>query len=70
MFWGCCAASGTVCLECVHGIMKSGDYQGGILERNVQPSVRKMGLRQRSWVLQQDNNPKHTSKNDPKHTGQ
>ena len=42
MFWGCCAASGTGCLECVHGIMKS-DYQG-ILECNVQPSVRNLGL--------------------------
>ena len=61
MFWGCCAASSTGCLDCVHGIMKSGDYQG-ILEHNVQPSVRKQGLRRRSWVLQQDNDPKHTSK--------
>ena len=62
MFWGCCAMSGTGCLECVHGIMKSGDYQG-ILEHNVQPSVRKLGLHRRSRVLQQDNDPKHTSKN-------
>ena len=62
MFWGCCAASDTGCLECVHGIMKSGDYQGGILEHNVQPSFRKLGLRRRSWVLQQDNDPKQTSK--------
>ena len=60
MFWGCCAASGTGCLERVHGIMKSGDYQG-ILEQNVQPSVRKLGLRRRSWVLQQNKDPKHTS---------
>ena len=61
MFWGCCAASGTGCLECVHSIMKSGDYQG-ILKRNVQPNIRKLGLRWRSWDLQQDNDPKHTSK--------
>ena len=61
MFWGCCAASGTWCLECVHDIMKSEDYQG-ILESNVQPSVRKLDLRRRSWVLQQDNDPKHISK--------
>ena len=61
MFWGCCAASGTGYLECVHGVMKSGDYQG-ILECNVQPSVRKPGLCQRAWVLQQDNDPKHTAK--------
>ena len=64
MFWGCCAASGTGCLECVHGIMKS-DYQG-ILEHNVQPSVRKRCLRRRSWVLQQDNDPKRTSKSTQK----
>ena len=62
IFWGCCAASGTGCLECVHGTMKSGDYQGGIFEHNVKPSVRKLGLRRRSWVLEQDNDPKHTSK--------
>ena len=61
MFWGCFAASSTGCLECVHGIIKSGDYQGGILERNVQLGVGKLGLRRRSWVLQQDD-PKDTSK--------
>ena len=41
MFLGRCAASDIGCLECVDGIMKSGDYQG-ILECNVQPSVRKL----------------------------
>ena len=61
MFWGYCAASGTECFECVHGIVKSGDYQG-ILECNVQPSIRKLGLRRRSWIFQQNNDPKHTSK--------
>ena len=55
MFWGCCAASGTGCLECVHGI----------LERNVRPSVRKLGLRRRSWVLQQDNVPNTHFKKHP-----
>ncbi|KAI4876996.1 hypothetical protein NFI96_001040 [Prochilodus magdalenae] len=30
---------------------------------NVLPSVRKLGLSRRSWVLLQDNDPKHTSKN-------
>lgn len=39
----------------------SEDYQS-ILRRNVGPSVRKLGLRLRSWVLQQDNDPNHTSK--------
>ena len=36
MFWGCFAASGTGCLDCVHGIMNSEDYQI-ILERNEGP---------------------------------
>lgn len=62
MFWGCFAASGTVCLDCMHGIMKSED--------NVGPSVRKLGLRQRSWVLQQDNHIKHTSKSTQKYIRQ
>ncbi len=57
MFWSCFAASGTGCVDCVNGIMKSDDYQR-ILGRNVVASVRK----QRSWVFQQDNDPKHTSK--------
>ena len=54
MFLGCFAASGTGCLDCVHGIMKSEDYQR-ILERNVGPSVRKlspwevMGLPAGQW---------------------
>ena len=61
MFWGCFAASGTGCLESVQGTMKSEDYQG-ILEWNIQPSVRKLCLSRRSWVFQQDNDPKHTSK--------
>ncbi|CAJ0948801.1 unnamed protein product [Ranitomeya imitator] len=41
--------------------MKSEDYQQ-ILQHNLGPSVRKLGLPQRSWVFQQDNDPKHTSK--------
>uniref|UniRef100_A0A8C5PHJ1 Transposase n=1 Tax=Leptobrachium leishanense TaxID=445787 RepID=A0A8C5PHJ1_9ANUR len=65
MFWGCFAASGTGCLECVQGIMKSEDYQR-ILGLTVEPSVRKLGLRLISWVFQQDNDPKHTSKSTQK----
>uniref|UniRef100_A0A8C5MFW2 Transposase n=1 Tax=Leptobrachium leishanense TaxID=445787 RepID=A0A8C5MFW2_9ANUR len=60
MFWGCSAVSGTGCLECVQGIMKSEDYQR-ILGRTVEPSVRKLGLRPISWLFQQDNDRKHTS---------
>lgn len=65
MFWGCFAASGTGCLDCVYSIMKSEDYRR-ILGRNVGPSVRKLGLHQRSWVFQQDNDPKYTSKSTQK----
>ena len=56
MFWGCFAASGTRCLDCVHGIRKSEDYLI-IFGHNVGPSVRKLGLCQRTWVFQQDNDP-------------
>ncbi len=65
MFRGCFAASGTGCIDCVNGIMKSDDYQR-ILGRNVVASVRKLRLHQRSWVFQQDNDPKHTSKSTQK----
>uniref|UniRef100_A0A8C5R6B6 Transposase n=1 Tax=Leptobrachium leishanense TaxID=445787 RepID=A0A8C5R6B6_9ANUR len=65
MLWGCFAASDTGCLECVQGIMKSEDYQR-ILGRTVEPSVRKLGLHLRSWVFQQDNDHKHTSKSTQK----
>ena len=53
------------CLDCVHGIRKSEDYLI-IFGRNVGPSVRKLGVRQRTWVFQQDNDPKHTSKSTQK----
>lgn len=61
MLWGCFAASGTGGLDHITGIMKSENYQE-ILERNVLPSVKKLGLSRRSWVPQQDKDPKHTSK--------
>ncbi len=64
MFWSCFAASGTGCIDCVNGIMKSDDYQR-ILGHNVVASVRKLRLHQRSWVFQQDNDPKHTLKITP-----
>ncbi len=65
MFLGCFAASGTGCLDCVSGIMKSDDYQR-ILGCHVEASVRKLLLHQRSRVFQQDNDPKHTSKSTQK----
>lgn len=61
MMWSCFAASGTECLDRIKRIMKSEDYQG-ILEQSVLPSVRKLGLSRRLWVVQQDKDPNHTSK--------
>ncbi|KAI2664860.1 Transposable element Tcb1 transposase [Labeo rohita] len=64
MFCSCFAASGTGCLDCVNSIMKSDDYQR--MGHNVVANVRKLRLHQRSWVFQQDNDPKHTSKSTQK----
>lgn len=60
MIWACFAASGPGRLAMIDGTMNSARYQG-ILGKNVRPSVRDLKLK-RTWVLQQDNDPKHTSK--------
>ena len=60
MMWGCFSASGTGNLHRIVGKMDSAMYQD-ILEKNVTPSVRNLKLG-RTWYLQQDNDPKHTSK--------
>lgn len=60
MLWGCVASAGTGNLVKVEGRMDSTQYQQ-ILDNNVQESVTKLKLR-RSWVFQQDNDPKHCSK--------
>uniref|UniRef100_A0A9J8CLU9 Transposase n=1 Tax=Cyprinus carpio carpio TaxID=630221 RepID=A0A9J8CLU9_CYPCA len=60
MVWGCFAASGPGRLAVINGTMNSAVYQK-ILKENVRPSVRDLKLK-RTWVLQQDNDPKHTSK--------
>ncbi|KAK3561379.1 hypothetical protein QTP86_033119 [Hemibagrus guttatus] len=60
MVWGCFAASGPGRLAVINGTMNSAVYQK-ILKENVWPSVCDLKLK-RSWVLQQDNDPKHTSK--------
>uniref|UniRef100_A0AAY4B9U9 Transposase n=1 Tax=Denticeps clupeoides TaxID=299321 RepID=A0AAY4B9U9_9TELE len=60
MVWGCFAASGSGSLAVIDGTMNSTVYQK-ILKVNVRPSVCQLKLK-RSWVLQQDNDPKHTSK--------
>ncbi len=56
----CFAASGPGRLAVINGTMNSAVYQK-ILKDNVWPSVRDLKLK-RTWVLQQDNDPKHTSK--------
>ena len=60
MVWGCFAASGPGRLAIIEGTMNSALYQR-ILQENVRLSVRELKLK-RSWVMQQDNDPKHTSK--------
>ncbi|KAK3532558.1 hypothetical protein QTP86_024138 [Hemibagrus guttatus] len=60
MVWGCFAASGPGRLAVINGTMNSTVYQK-ILKENVRPSVCDLKL-MRTWVLQQDNDPKHTSK--------
>ncbi|KAI4875497.1 hypothetical protein NFI96_004997 [Prochilodus magdalenae] len=47
-------------LAVINGTMNSAVYQK-ILKENVQPSVGELKLKQ-TWVLQQDNDPKHTSR--------
>lgn len=59
MVWGWFAASGPGRLAVVNGSMQSAVYQN-ILKENVWPSVRDLKLKH-TWVLQQDNDPKHTS---------
>ncbi|KAK3545559.1 hypothetical protein QTP70_008111 [Hemibagrus guttatus] len=60
MVWGCFAASGPGRLAVINGTMNSAVYQK-ILKENVRTSVCDLKLK-RTWVLQQDNDPKHTSK--------
>ncbi len=60
MVWGCFAASGPGRLAIIDGTMNSALYQK-ILKGNVRPSVCDLKLKH-TWVMQQDNDPKHTSK--------
>ena len=58
MVWGCFAASGPGRLALIEGIMNSALYQI-ILQENERPSVCEL---KHNWVMQKDNNLKHTSK--------
>ncbi|MGH0158770.1 UNVERIFIED_CONTAM: hypothetical protein FKN15_044380 [Acipenser sinensis] len=60
MVWGCFAASGPGQLAIIDTTMNSALYQK-ILEENIRPSVYELKLNQK-WVMQQDNDPKHTSR--------
>ncbi len=60
MVWGCFAASGPGRLAIIDGTMNSALYQK-ILKENVRPSVCDLKFK-RTWGMQQDNDPKHTSK--------
>ena len=60
MVWGCFAASGPGRLAVVTGTINSAVYQK-ILKENVQLFVSDLKLK-RTWVLQQDNVPKHALK--------
>ena len=60
MVWGCFAASGPGQLAVIDGKMNSAVYQK-ILKENIRPSVCALKLKH-SWILQQDNDPKHISK--------
>jgi hypothetical protein len=57
---GCFAATGPGQIAIIDGKMNSHVYQD-ILQENVMLSVRQLKL-DRSWAMQQDNDPKHSSK--------
>lgn len=60
MFWGCMSSAGTGSLIRVDGRMNAAHYQE-ILRQGLLPSVKKLKMK-RGWILQQDNDPKHTAK--------
>ncbi len=60
MVWGCFAASGPGRLVIIDGTINSALYQK-ILKENIRLSVCDLKLK-RTWVMQQDNDPIHTSK--------
>jgi hypothetical protein len=60
MLWGCFAAGGTGALHKIDGIMEEKNYVD-MLKQHLKTSVRKLKPG-RKWVLQMDNDPKHTSK--------
>ena len=60
MLWGCFAAGGTGAFHKIDDFMREEIYVD-ILKQHLKTSVRKLKLG-RKWVLQRNNDPKHTSK--------
>jgi len=60
MIWPCSAATGPGHFVVIESTMNSSVYQS-ILESNVSPSVWQLKLESK-WFMQQDNDPKHSSK--------
>ena len=60
MVWECMAATEVGNLVFIETTMKKEDYIS-IIQENVTPSIEKLGLRG-NWMVQQDNDPKHSSK--------
>ena len=56
MFWGCFSAIGTERLESVQGTMNNDDIKA--FWREMYRPVSESSISHRSWVLQQDNDPK------------
>uniref|UniRef100_A0A8K9ULQ8 Transposase Tc1-like domain-containing protein n=1 Tax=Oncorhynchus mykiss TaxID=8022 RepID=A0A8K9ULQ8_ONCMY len=61
MLWGCFSAKGTGQLHCIKGTIDGALYRQ-ILGENLLPSARALKMVGRSFVFQQDNDPKHTSR--------
>ena len=57
MLWGCFAAGGTGALYKIHDIMRKGKLCGYI-----EATSEDISQEVKAWVLQMDNDPKHTSK--------
>ncbi|KAF7649459.1 hypothetical protein LDENG_00141170, partial [Lucifuga dentata] len=60
LVWACFAAGGPGNLTVIDSLMNSSVYQS-ILDEHVKVSARKLYLGTK-WILQQDNDPKHSSK--------
>ena len=59
--WGCFTSSGVGCWYKIPGIMDSNMYKQ-ILIHQLIPSANEL-FKDKSWVFQQDNDPKHTANN-------